>query len=67
MIKITPIGCGRELNWCEMEDCSNEVIEKLKEIAVDDYYSGLMKVSNKINKEYKVLNLFLKYHINHLI
>jgi len=51
MIKITPIGCGRELNWCEMEDCSNEVIEKLKEIAVDDYYSGLMKVSNKINKE----------------
>ena len=51
MIKITPVGCGRELNWDEMEDCSNEVIEKLKEIAVDDYYSGLMKVSNKINKE----------------
>jgi len=51
MIKITPVGCGRELNWCEMEDCSNEVIEKLKEIAVDNYYSGLMKVSNKFNKE----------------
>ena len=51
MIKITPVGCGRELNWDEMEDCSNEVIEKLKEIAVDDYYSGLMKVSNKINNE----------------
>ena len=51
MVKITPVGCGRELSWDEMEDCSNEVIEKLKEIAADDYYSGLMKVSNKINKE----------------
>ena len=51
MVKITPVGCGRELSWDEMEDCSNEVIEKLKEIAVDDYYSGLMKVSKKISKE----------------
>ena len=32
-----------------MEDCSNEVIEKLKEIAVDDYYSGLLKINENIN------------------
>ncbi len=51
LVKITPVGCGKQLSWDEMEDCYNEVIEKLKEIAVDDYYSGLMKVSNKINKE----------------
>ena len=50
-IKINPVGCGRELNWDEMEDCSNEVIAKLKEIAVDGYYSGLLKLSNKINEE----------------
>ena len=34
-----------------MEDCSNEVIEKLKEIAVDDYYSGLLKINDNIKRD----------------
>ena len=49
-IKINPLGCGRQLDWKEMEDCSDEVIEKLKEISVDDYYSGLLKINENINK-----------------
>ena len=49
-IKINPVGCGRKLNWAEMEDCSEEVISKLKEIAIDDYYSGLLDISEKYNK-----------------
>ena len=54
-IKIKPFGCGRELNWTEMEDCSEEVISKLKEIAIDDYYSGLLDISEKFNKENTLL------------
>jgi hypothetical protein len=50
-VKIKPFGCGKELNWAEMEDCSEEVISKLKEIAIDDYYSGLLDISEKFNKE----------------
>ena len=38
MIKIKPVGCGRKLKWDEMEDYSEEVINKLKEIVVDDYF-----------------------------
>ena len=49
-IKINPLGCGRNLDWKEMEDCSDEVIKKLKEIAVDDYYSGLLKINEEIKK-----------------
>ena len=49
-IKINPLGCGRKLDWKEMEDCSDEVIEKLKEIAVDDYYSGLLKINDDFKK-----------------
>jgi len=48
-IQIKPLGCGKELNWNEMEDCSDEVIEKLKEIAIDDYHAGLLKISEDIN------------------
>ena len=33
-----------------MEDVSEEVIEKLKEIAVDDYYSGLLKINDNMKK-----------------
>ena len=49
-IKISPIGCGRQIGWNEMEDCSEEVIKKLKEISVDDYYSGLLNISDKYQK-----------------
>ena len=49
-IKINPLGCGRNLDWKEMEDCSDEVIKKLKEIAVDDYYSGILKINEEIKK-----------------
>ena len=48
MVKITPLGCGKDLNWNEMEDCSDEVIEKLQEINIDDYYAGLLKISDKM-------------------
>lgn len=51
MIKINPVNCGRELNWDGMEDCPDEILAKLKEIAVDDYYSGLKKISNKIKEK----------------
>ena len=47
-VKITPLWCGKDLNWNEMEDCSDEVIEKLKEINIDDYYAGLLKISDKM-------------------
>ena len=50
MIKIKPVGCGRNLKWDEMEDCSEEVINKLKEIAVDDYFSGFLEISKKYGK-----------------
>ena len=49
-IKISPIGCGKQLQWNEMEDCSEEVIKKLKEISVDDYYSGILNISDKFQK-----------------
>ena len=49
-IKINPLGCGRNLDWKEMEDCSDEVIEKLKVISPDDYYSGFLKINDKIKK-----------------
>ena len=31
-----------------MEDCSDEVIAKLKEISVDDYHAGLYKISEEM-------------------
>ena len=48
-IKIQPFGCGRSLNWKDMEDVSDEVILKLKEISIDDYHAGFLKISEKIN------------------
>ena len=48
MTKINPLGCGMQLNWNEMEDCSDEVIAKLKEISVDDYHAGLYKISEEM-------------------
>ena len=50
-ILIKPIGCGKESSWKEMEDCSEEVIKKLKEISVDDYYSKLLDISDSLNKK----------------
>ena len=48
-IKIQPFGCGRSLNWKDMEDVSDEVILKLKEISIDDYHAGFLNISEKIN------------------
>ena len=47
--KIQPLGCGASLNWCTMEDCSEEMIKKLKDISLDneDYYSAFFKDSEK--------------------
>ena len=47
--KIQPLGCGASLNWCTMEDCSEEMIKKLKDISLDneDYYSAFFKESEK--------------------
>ena len=33
-----------------MEDCSEEVIKKLKEISIDDYDSGVFNISDKYNQ-----------------
>ena len=49
-IKINPVECGKPSKWEEMEDFSDEVIKKLKEIAVDDYYSKLIDINDKFNK-----------------
>ena len=39
-VMIKPVGCGNNLRWDEMEDCSKEVIQKLKESSLeDDYFS----------------------------
>jgi len=50
-IAIKPLGCGKKLDWKEMEDCSEEVISKLKEISIDDYYSGLLDISENFKQE----------------
>ena len=50
-IAIKPLGCGRKLNWKKMEDCTEEVISKLKEICIDDYYSSLLDISENFNQE----------------
>jgi len=50
-IAIKPLGCGRKLNWKKMEDCTEEVISKLKEICIDDYYSSLLDISENLNQE----------------
>lgn len=46
---IQPIGCGSSLNWKEMEDCSKEILKKLRENSLEeDYYSDFLKISEKI-------------------
>lgn len=42
-VQIKPIGCGQKLNWNTMEDCSEEVIKKLKEnlLKDDDYFKSI--------------------------
>ena len=38
--EIKPIGCGNQLNWKEMEDCTESVLEFLKkEPLKDEYYT----------------------------
>lgn len=49
--EIKPVGCGNKLNWKEMEDCTQEVLAKLKENTLEsdyyadsfDYYNNKMK------------------------
>ena len=50
MIKINPLECMKQLKWDQMEDCSDEVIEKLKEISIDNYHVGLLKISDEMKK-----------------
>ena len=42
-VQIKPIGCGQQLNWNTMEDCSEEIIKKLKEnlLKDDDYFKSI--------------------------
>ena len=49
--EIKPIGCGQSLNWATMEDCSEEVIKKLKEDSLkDDFYSDSIELFDKLAK-----------------
>ena len=48
---ISPVGCGNYLNWNKMEDCTKEVIEKLKkECLDDDYYSKYVEMTNNLSE-----------------
>lgn len=50
-IQIKPIGCGRKINWSQMEDCSEEVIKQLKEnLLKDDDYSKSIEIFEKLAK-----------------
>ena len=45
-IKIEPRGCGKNINWNEMEDVSEEVLKILKKginLDSEDYYNGFMR------------------------
>ncbi len=47
-VKISPKGCGMSLNWNQMEDCSEQVIQMLKKdlnIDREDYYNGFLSIS----------------------
>ena len=51
-IPIKAVGCGNNLKWSEMEDVSEKIIKKLKENIFDeDYYSGFLDISHKLNNE----------------
>lgn len=53
-IPIKAVGCGKDLDWSEMEDVSEKIIKKLKENIFDeDYYSDFMDISDKLNNEKK--------------
>ena len=59
-IPIKAVGCGNNLKWSEMEDVSEKIIKKLKENIFDeDYYSGFLDISHKLNNE-KKKNQYIK-------
>ena len=51
--EIKPIGCGNQLNWKEMEDCTESVLEFLKKDSLkDEYYiDSLEYYDRKKNNE----------------
>ena len=53
-VKISPQGCGMNLNWNQMEDCSEKVIKILKKdlnIDKEDYYNGFLLISEGPEEE----------------
>ena len=53
-VKISPQGCGMNLNWNQMEDCSEQVIKILKKdlnIDKEDYYNGFLLISEGPEEE----------------
>ena len=49
--EIKPIGCGNKLNWREMEDCTEKVVEMLKENSLEnDYYSDSLEYYDKLKQ-----------------
>lgn len=53
-VKISPQGCGMNLNWNQMEDCSEQVIKILKKdlnIDKEDYYNGFLLFSEGPKEE----------------
>ena len=48
---IEPVGCGRYIIWREMEDVTDEINEKLKNIPNSDYDIKFREIMKKEEKE----------------
>ena len=49
--EIKPVGCGRQLDWALMEDCTESVLKLLQEDSLEnDYYSDTFNYYDKLKK-----------------
>ena len=49
--EIKPVGCGRQLDWAQMEDCTESVLKLLQENSLEnDYYSDTFNYYDKLKK-----------------
>ena len=52
--EIKPIGCGRQLDWAQMEDCTESVLKLFQEDSLEnDYYSYTFNYYDKLKKSKK--------------
>jgi len=49
--EIAPRGCGRSLNWDEMEDVTDKVNRELKSISASDYDSTILNIRDNLEKK----------------